>query len=105
MYLKRAVDALGGVVTEAGVRACATALLASGACRIANSVTKELQGPVFTPVSQAGRIPFMLVATPGHLRFMYGHGNVVCHAIMHAQCNAPMNVQCSLERYDPSPIH
>ncbi|KAK9836126.1 hypothetical protein WJX81_003499 [Elliptochloris bilobata] len=53
MYLKRAVDALGGVVTDAGVRACAMALLASGACRVVNSLTKELQGPIFTPVSQA----------------------------------------------------
>ena len=61
MYLKRAVDALGGVVTEAGVRACALALLASGACRIANSVAKELQGPVFTPVSQAGHLRLCLL--------------------------------------------
>ena len=67
MYLKRAVDALGGVVTEAGVRACAVALLASGACRVANSLTKELQGPIFTPVSQAGHVPITFVAIPGQL--------------------------------------
>lgn len=77
MYLKRAVDALGGVVTEAGVRACALALLASGACRIANSVAKELQGPVFTPVSQAGHAPLTSLATPSHLCCMSRAG---CHA-------------------------
>ena len=55
IFLRRAVDALGGVVTDARIHTCAMALLASGACRIANSLTKELQGPIFTPVSQARR--------------------------------------------------
>ena len=83
MYLKRAVDALGGVVTEAGVRACALALLASGACRIANSVAKELQGPVFTPVSQAGHAPLTSVATLRHLCYMStaeGHAQTRMHS-------------------------
>ena len=53
LYLKRAVDALSGTVTDVSIRACAIALLASGGCRVANSITKEMQGPVFTPVSQA----------------------------------------------------
>jgi hypothetical protein len=53
VYLKKAVDALGGaVISRTALNACVAALLLSGACRIFNGITKELQGPVFTPVAQ-----------------------------------------------------
>ena len=50
--LKKAVDALGGVVNQAAVHRTVQALLISGACRIANSLAKEAQGPMFTPIAQ-----------------------------------------------------
>ena len=53
MLLKQAIDALGGSSpTQAAVRAACVALLMSGACRVLNSLAKEAQGPLFTPVSQ-----------------------------------------------------
>jgi len=50
--LKKAVDALGGVVNQAAVHRTVQALLLSGACRVANSLAKEAQGPMFTPIAQ-----------------------------------------------------
>ena len=52
IYLKRAVDALGGVVNDVAVQKTVAALLISGLCRIANTLAKEAQGPMFTPVAQ-----------------------------------------------------
>lgn len=52
IYLKRAVDALGGIVNQAAVNRTVIALVLSGACRVLNSLAKELQGPCFTPVAQ-----------------------------------------------------
>ena len=82
ILLKRAVDALGGVVNQQAVNLTVQALLLSGACRILNALAKEAQGPTFTPVAQAaGRrvayhtfshvldldINFHLVLAPGPL--------------------------------------
>ncbi|KAK9905738.1 hypothetical protein WJX75_005420 [Coccomyxa subellipsoidea] len=53
IFLKNAVDALGNVVNEAAVTRTVNALLLSGACRILCSLTKEMQGPCFTPIAQA----------------------------------------------------
>ena len=53
ILLKRAVDALGGVVNQEAVNLTVRALLLSGACRILTSLAKEAQGPTFTPVAQA----------------------------------------------------
>ena len=50
--LKKAVDALGGVVNQAAVHRTVQALILSGACRVANSLAKEAQGPMFTPIAQ-----------------------------------------------------
>jgi hypothetical protein len=36
------------------VAAAAAALLLAGGCRVVNGVAKELQQPVFAPVSQVG---------------------------------------------------
>lgn len=48
------MDALAaGPSTSSAVSAAAAALLLFGACRAASGVSKELQGPVFAPVSQA----------------------------------------------------
>lgn len=52
IYLKRAVDALGGTVNESAVMTTVYALLLSGACRILCSLAKEAQGPCFTPIAQ-----------------------------------------------------
>ena len=53
IYLKSAIDALGGSsISQAAVHASIAALLWSGACRVVNTLAKELQGPIFTPVSQ-----------------------------------------------------
>ena len=52
MFLKQAIDALGGGSTAQGMQAAVAALLISGACRIVSSLAKEAQGPLFTPVSQ-----------------------------------------------------
>ncbi|CAK0783343.1 hypothetical protein CVIRNUC_006542 [Coccomyxa viridis] len=51
--LKKAVDALGGVVNQAAVHRTVQALLLSGVCRVFNTLAKEAQGPMFTPVAQA----------------------------------------------------
>lgn len=53
VFLKQAIDALGATPTQAAVHAAVIALLLSGACRVLNSLAKEAQGPLFTPVSQA----------------------------------------------------
>ncbi|EIE23470.1 ABC family transporter: mitochondrial ATM1-like protein [Coccomyxa subellipsoidea C-169] len=53
IFLKNAVDALGSVVNESAVTRTVHALLLSGACRILCSLTKEMQGPCFTPIAQA----------------------------------------------------
>lgn len=50
--LKKAVDALGGVVNQAAVHCTVQALLLSGLCRVANTLAKEAQGPIFTPIAQ-----------------------------------------------------
>ena len=52
VFLKQAIDALGVGPTQAAVNAAVAALLISGACRVLNSLAKEAQGPIFTPVSQ-----------------------------------------------------
>ncbi|KAL4440595.1 hypothetical protein ABPG75_003596 [Micractinium tetrahymenae] len=56
-YFKQAVDALAaGGSTAAALHAAAFALLLSGGCRVVAGLAKELQGPIFAPVSQdAGR--------------------------------------------------
>ena len=58
LFLKGAIDALGGAsITQAAVNASIVALLWSGACRVVNSLAKEAQGPIFTPVSQVSLVP------------------------------------------------
>lgn len=52
LYFKHAVDALASGSSAGGAKAAIMALLWSGACRIVSGVSKELQHPVFTPVSQ-----------------------------------------------------
>ena len=52
LYFKRAVDSLAGRATHAASIAAVTALAWSGACRVVNGLAKEIQHPVFTPVSQ-----------------------------------------------------
>ena len=53
MFLKQAIDALGGGnPAQHAIQAAVAALLVSGACRIVSSLAKEAQGPLFTPVSQ-----------------------------------------------------
>ena len=53
MFLKQAIDALGGGnPAQHAIKAAVAALLISGACRIVSSLAKEAQGPLFTPVSQ-----------------------------------------------------
>lgn len=61
LFLKHSVDALStttpspaiaGTVTHRAAVAATSALLVWGLCRALNSVAKELQGPVFTPVAQ-----------------------------------------------------
>lgn len=59
-YFKRAVDAMSSGFVAAGgggaAQAAAAGLVLFGACRALSGVAKELQGPVFAPVSQdAGR--------------------------------------------------
>lgn len=57
IFLKKAIDALGGsTITQAAVHASIVALLWSGACRVLSTLAKEIQGPVFTPVSQVSRM-------------------------------------------------
>lgn len=56
-FLKKAVDALSGTITQAAVNACVAALAWSGFCRVINSVAREAQGPIFTPVAQVGLCP------------------------------------------------
>ena len=51
-FLKRSVDSLSGTITQAGVNACVAALAWSGVCRVVNSIAREAQGPIFTPVAQ-----------------------------------------------------
>ena len=54
-YFKSAVDALSMGAAGAGPRAAAaatTALLLAGACRMISGIAKEVQGPIFAPVSQ-----------------------------------------------------
>lgn len=53
VYFKGAVDSLAGQATYAASIAAVTALAWSGACRVVNGLAKEIQHPVFTPVSQA----------------------------------------------------
>ena len=54
------MDALGGVVNQAAVHRTVQALLVAGACRIANSLAKEAQGPMFTPIAQVcPGLPFL----------------------------------------------
>ncbi|KAL4423145.1 hypothetical protein ABPG77_007798 [Micractinium sp. CCAP 211/92] len=57
LYFKHAVDALAaGSGGSGALHAAALALLLSGGCRVVAGLAKELQGPVFAPVSQdAGR--------------------------------------------------
>ena len=53
LFLKHSVDALSGnPVTHRAALAATSALLVWGFCRGLNSVAKELQGPIFTPVAQ-----------------------------------------------------
>ena len=61
LFMKRSVDALSGTITQLAVRASVLALLWSGACRVVNSVAREAQGPIFTPVAQVWH-------SPSHLR-------------------------------------
>lgn len=49
VYFKHAVDALG----KNAVSATVAALLISGVCRVLNGISKEMQHPCFTPISQA----------------------------------------------------
>jgi hypothetical protein len=67
IFLKNAVDALGNVVNEAAVTRTVNALLLSGACRILCSLTKEMQGPCFTPIAQVTTCELFLeiVRRPG----------------------------------------
>ena len=57
-YFKRAVDAMSSGFAAAGgggaAQAAAAGLVLFGACRALSGVAKELQGPVFAPVSQVG---------------------------------------------------
>ncbi len=57
LYFKHAVDALAagaGAVPGTAAAAATTALLLSGACRMIGAVAKEVQHPIFTPISQVG---------------------------------------------------
>lgn len=55
-YFKRAVDAMSSSAAALGsagaAQAAAAGLVLFGACRALSGVAKELQGPVFAPVSQ-----------------------------------------------------
>lgn len=65
IYFKQAVDALSSSGTaQAMMKAAVAALLLSGACRAASGLSKELQHPLFTPVSQAAgrRVSFYVLA-------------------------------------------
>lgn len=55
-FLKRSVDALSGTITQTAVNACVAALAWSGVCRVINSVAREAQGPIFTPVAQVNKL-------------------------------------------------
>lgn len=55
-FLKRSVDALSGTITQTAVNACVAALAWSGVCRVVNSIAREAQGPIFTPVAQVHHI-------------------------------------------------
>ena len=65
-HFKRAVDAMSGAAPAGGAaQAAAAALVLFGACRALAGLAKELQGPVFAPVSQVRRrgrldLPFLL---------------------------------------------
>ena len=52
VYFKHAVDALVGSAGKAAATAAVGALLWSGLCRVVNGIAKEVQHPIFTPVSQ-----------------------------------------------------
>ena len=54
VYFKHAVDALVGSAGKAAATAAVGALLWSGLCRVVNGIAKEVQHPIFTPVSQVG---------------------------------------------------
>lgn len=60
IFMKKSVDALGGTITQSAVNACVMALLWSGVCRVINSVAREAQGPIFTPVAQVGILPMKI---------------------------------------------
>lgn len=53
IYFKDAVDALSLSGTQRHLTSALIALLLSGLCRAASALSKELQHPLFTPVSQA----------------------------------------------------
>jgi ABC-type transport system involved in Fe-S cluster assembly fused permease/ATPase subunit len=53
VYFKDAVDALSLSGTHRHLTSALIALLLSGLCRAASALSKELQHPLFTPVSQA----------------------------------------------------
>jgi hypothetical protein len=66
-YFKTAVDAMGvagGVQGSTGMHAAVVALLLSGACRAASSLSKELQHPLFTPLSQVNLMVFIFLFLP-----------------------------------------
>ncbi|KAK9862805.1 hypothetical protein WJX84_006068 [Apatococcus fuscideae] len=52
-YFKSAIDCLGDGASKAAIGAATAALLWSGFCRVVNGIAKEVQHPIFTPVSQA----------------------------------------------------
>ena len=53
-YFKSAIDCLGDGASKAAIGAATAALLWSGFCRVINGIAKEVQHPIFTPVSQVG---------------------------------------------------
>ena len=77
--LKKAVDALGGVVNQAAVHRTVQALLLSGLCRVFNTLAKEAQGPMFTPVAQV-RLPLSHLALhcEGRLKEPTGGSSETC---------------------------
>lgn len=64
VYFKDAVDALAVSGTHRHLTSALIALLLSGLCRAASALSKELQHPLFTPVSQAAgrRVSFYALA-------------------------------------------
>ncbi|KAK9823970.1 hypothetical protein WJX72_006707 [[Myrmecia] bisecta] len=53
IYFKHAVDALQHSSAHSAAKAAMVALLLSGACRVVAGICKEMQHPIFSPVSQA----------------------------------------------------